>query len=271
MSNTPVLEYVPAEHWELGVAEALLPYVPADLSGAVLVAPAGVGVFARLLATHLTRARRFMVVDPNSERLDDVREALGDLSCQAFYAHNRLSEMQYASGVFEAAFCLLGPLDGARFRNRAADFATMVEAGGVVGMGVIGDRSFSVVEQLLREEAFAAHPHLADELDDYLARRLRSEDVPEALASLGLEVQACETIEVRVAASPETLLTDHIVAAGLAPFLGRLDQSLWEGTALRLRTYFADQRIEDRIELHWFVARVPLLDVDESDVLGETD
>ncbi len=270
MSNTPVPEYVPAEHWELGVAEALLPHVPEDLSGAVLVAPAGVGVFARLLATRLSSARRFMVVDPDAQRLDDVRESLQDLDRQVFYAHNRLSEMQYASSVFGAAFCLLGPIDAARFSNRAADFTAMVKAGGYVGMGVIGDRSFSVIDQLLREEAFASHPHLADELDDYLARRLTSDDVANALESLGLDVQSAETIEVRVAAGEDTLFADYLVATGLAPFISRLDPHLWHGTTARLRTYFAEQRIEDRIDLHWFVARVPLLDVDESDVLEET-
>lgn len=271
MSNTPIPEYVPAEHWELGVAEALLPHVSEEVAGVVLVAPAGVGVFARLLATRLTNARRLMVVDPDAARLDDVRAALEDLPCQAFYSQDDLSEMDYAASVFGAAFCLLGPMDAARFRNRAADFATMVEAGGYVGMGIIGARSFAVVEQLLREEAYAAHPHLTQELDDYLARRLTNEDLSEAVESLGLDIQACETIRVRVAAGAETFLADHIVASGLAPFIARLDAALWEGTAARLRTYFADQRIEDSIDLHWFVARVPLLDVDDSDVIEDAE
>ena len=264
MTKSAVSDYVPAEHWELAVADAMLPHVPVGVSGSVLVAPAGIGVFGRLFADAIPDARRVMFVSEHAERLDSVRTALEDGSCPAFFAQQRFADMAYAPGVFDAAFCVHGLVDAATFRNRANDLSAMVESGGVVGIAALERGSLPTLTELLREEVYANAAGSSDALADYDERRLTAADVDDALTAAGLEPIAGGQREVHIAATAETLLADPLVAETLRPFWEGFDAEVWRGVESRLATYFEGARVIDTLELQWRVARVPILEVEDA-------
>lgn len=264
MTKNLASDYVPSEHWELAVADSILAHVPSDLAGTVLVAPAGIGVFAKLLADALPNARRVMFASAHSERLDSVRAALEGSACPAFFAQQAFSDMAYAPGVFQAAFNVHGLVDAATFRNRASDLSSMVESGGVLGIAALGHGSLATAFELLREEVDANSPELADALADYDARRLTGAQVDESLAALGLDIVAGGAREVHIAGSAAALLADALLGETVAPFWEAFDPAVWRGAVSRLDTYFEGERVMDTLELQWRVATVPILEVEDA-------
>ena len=261
MTNQSAADYVPAEHWELAVAEALLDAIPPDFDGTALVAPSGIGVFARVLAERAPGARRVMFASADADDLDRVRRALDGLDTPAFFAQQGFEDMAYAPGVFGAAFSIHGLVDAASFRNRASDLERLVDAGGLIGLAVVGSGSLSTLTDLLVEELWQQDPQRVDELRDYAARRLDADAVDVALAPLELEPVASGTSVVPVTVTPERLLADPLLRDALVPYWAGFGPTVWEGAAERFRTYFDGQRLVDRIDVHWRLLRVPILDV----------
>lgn len=266
-----------ARAWETAAVAALMEHVSADdMTGTVLVAGAGEGTFLDAVAQRAASARRLMVVDGESSRLDAARSRLESADVSAYFMHESPQALGFAPGVFDTAVCVRGLVTEAEAANLLASFARVLSDDGLALVVGYGATSSAPLDELLDEAVFAADDSaLTAALADHRARRLSGPALASLGRRVGLDVLGAGSFPLDVTASASSILDTGLVAEDLVPAMRAIDEGT--GTAkpfadaqTRLRTYYGEAPVALSLEMLWLVARKPaaeVLSVDDADVV----
>lgn len=261
-----------AKAWDLMVMRSALEALPSAPEGAALVAACRTGAAVTAIEEKAPGIHRVMAVDERAEFVEASRAALADVRPRVHFAVQGLNALRYGNGVFHLATCLHGVVSAADLRNALATLTPFVQAQGYVVAAYPTRGSLGVLTEMWRESAAFLD---ADGLAEDATAALAGPQEHRAIADgLGLRIVADGEWSLPIAA-------DHAIAFLAHPLVSPIAQGIWRPLAggeaaqdveERLRTYYADDAIDDAIHAAWFVAEVEdaTLDVDDIDVLDAT-
>lgn len=152
--------------WTEPVFDACDEALPTTPGATVLIAEARCGMVAIELAERLGEQCRVMALDSHGPMLDLARKRAEGAAGEEriYFVNQRVNNLSYADGVFEAGICLDGLYTGRQAMEGVAELVRVTADDGTVVVAAPLSSSFAEYYDLL-DEAFRAH-----KLDDVVPR-----------------------------------------------------------------------------------------------------
>ncbi|MFU8805892.1 MAG: class I SAM-dependent methyltransferase, partial [Bradymonadaceae bacterium] len=180
--------------WTEPVFERCRDYFPQGDGGNVLVAESRCGYVPMKWIELLPEDTRIMALDSSSAMLDAARQRLGEkLQRHIFFVQQRVGDLAYADGVFQAAICCNGLVTARQVEEGLSELVRVTVTGGGVAVCIPVSTSFpefyDLLDEAMRVNNMGEALHRIDELRNTLSSPARVFDITQRLHLFEIEVR----------------------------------------------------------------------------------